>query len=523
MKRKNIGKVWQRICSLSLAIAIVIVGLSLNAVDVSAGSSDIIIDKSTFKEELDATVWNNPSADLIVKDEKIIFSKDSTSETRLITANPIKASEYHNEFLNAEYTLKVKTLPKGEKFIVALGLTTLESYYAEAGNLELVFENNGGLKAGLIAYDEDGAEKQLVTAKGIGASFGQDVNIKISVTTDMKVAIRINNTMFFDKKVPMDLEGRVGFLQTGKCEAEISDIFIVSHAYDTPENINISENFEKGSFNVNAMTSEMLNSCGFYPSAIAVQEYNGNQVLMFSNAGVGYFGTVYQYSNFELTFDVPYILYKNELREDGTIQKPANTGIVVGIADETADYKATGYSTSADAIVFNADSLYNLKGTQVPVSFADKNFSNKEKNEGYSIKLSVIDTVVTISMKALKDAKYQEIYSYKIGNATPTGYVHIWSMGQANFAIDNFTIVNKDKKGKTIDVDYQSGKMTGTEDYVYEPAEDVYLEVDTQSGFNWTMLIVYAAIAGAVVYGICLIVAKGKKTPKKKEVKADEV
>ena len=192
MKRKNIEKVWQMICALSLAITMVIAGLSLHMVDVSAGSSDIIIDKSTFKEELDATVWNNPSADLTVKDEKIIFSKDSTSETRLITANPIKASEYHNEFLNAEYTLKVKTLPKGEKFIVALGLTTLESYYAEAGNLELVFENNGGLKAGLIAYDEDGAEKQLVTAKGIGASFGQDVNIKISVTTDMKVAIRIN-------------------------------------------------------------------------------------------------------------------------------------------------------------------------------------------------------------------------------------------------------------------------------------------------------------------------------------------
>ena len=522
MKRKNIGKVWQRICSLSLAIAIVIVGLSLNAVDVSAGSSDIIIDKSTFKEELDATVWNNPSADLIVKDEKIIFSKDSTSETRLITANPIKASEYHNEFLNAEYTLKVKTLPKGEKFIVALGLTTLESYYAEAGNLELVFENNGGLKAGLIAYDEDGAEKILADAKSVGASLGQNINIKVSVTTDMKATIRVNGATIFDEKAPMDLEGRVGFLQTGNCEVEISDIQMVSHAYDTPENVNISEDFEQGTINVNALTSEMLSSCGFYPSAIAVQEYNGSQVLMFNNAGIGYFGTLYQYSNFELTFDVPYFLYKNELREEGTIQKPANTGIVVGIADEMADYKATGYTTAADAIVFQADSLYNLKGTQVPVSFSDKNFADKEKNEGYSVKISVIDTMVTISMKALEGTKYQEIYSYKIGNATPPGYVHIWSMGQANFAIDNFTIVNKDQEGKTIDVDYQSGKMTGKEDYVYELAEDVYLEADTQSGFNWAMLMVYAAIAGVVVYGICLIIAKGKKTPKKKEGKADE-
>lgn len=522
MKRKNMKKVWQTVCALSLAVTTVIAGACLHTVDVSAGSSDIVIDQSTFKEELDATVWNNPSADLTVKDGKILFSKDSTSDTRLITANPIKASEYHTEFLDAEYTLKVKTLPDDEKFIVAFALTTLESYCGEAGNLELVFENNGGLKAKLVAYDEDGSEKILADAKSVGASLGKNINIKVSVTTDMKVTIRVNHTTIFNEKVPMDLEGRVGFLQTGNCEAEISDIQMVSHAYDTPENVNISEDFEQGTINVNALTSEMLGDCGFFPSAIAVQEYNGSQVLMFSNAGAGYFGTLYQYSNFELTFDVPYILYTNELREEGTIQKPANTGIVVGIADEMADYKATGYQTAADAIVFQADSLYNLKGTQVPVSFSDKNFSDKEKNEGYSIKISVIDTVVTISMKALKDTKYQEIYSYKIGNATPSGYVHIWSMGQANFAIDNFTIVNKDKDGKTIDVDYQSGKMTGKEDYVYEPAEDVYLEADTQSGFNWAMLMVYAAIAGAVVYGICLIVAKSKKTPKKKEVKADE-
>jgi len=522
MKRKNMRKVWQTVSAWSLAIAIVIAGTNLNTVDVSAGSSDIIIDNTSFAEELDATVWNNPSSELAVKDGKILFPKDSTGETRLITANPIKASEYYEEFLSAEYTMKLKTLPKGEKFIVAFGLSTLESYYGEAGNLELTFENNGGLKVGLIAYDEDGAEKKLADAQSVGASLGQNLNIKVSVTADMKANIRVNHKTIYDKKAPMELEGRVGFLQTGNCEAEISDIRILSHAYETPENVNISEDFEQGTINVNALTSVMLNSCGFYPSAIAVQEYNGSHVLMFSNAGSGYFGTLYQYSNFEMTFDVPYILYKNELREDGTIQKPVNSGLVVAIADEMADYKATGYTTAADAIVFHADHLYNLKGTQVPVSFADKDFSDKDKNEGYSIKISVIDTMVTIQMKALKDTKYEEIYSYKIGNATPTGYVHIWSMGQANFAIDNFSIVNKDKEGNTIDVDYQSGKMTGTEDYVYEPAEDVYLESAEESGFHWGMLMVYAAVAGVIVYSICLLVAKGNKTPKKKEVKADE-
>ncbi len=519
MKKRNILK---KVSTLGLAIAITIAGSGIRTMNVFAGSSDIIIDNTSFAEELDATIWNNPSAELTVKDGKILFPEDSTGETRLITANPIKVSEYHEEFLKAEYSLKLKTLPKGEKFIVAFGLTTLESYYGEAGNLELVFENNGGLKVALIAYDEDGAEKKLVTAQSVGTSLGQNITIQVAVTADMKANVQVNNKTIYNKKAPMDLEGRVGFLQTGNCAAEISAVQIVSHSYEAPENVNVSEDFEKGTINVNTLTSQMLSSCGFYPAAIQVEKYHGSQVLMFSNAGAGYFGTTYQYSNFEVTFDVPYILYKNELREDGTIQKPASTGLVVAIADESEDYKEAGYTTAADAIVFGADSLYNLKGTQVPISFADKHFSNKEKNEGYSVKISVIDTIVTIEMKALKDIKYQEIYSYKIGNATPTGYVHIWSKGQANFAIDNFKIVNKDQKGNTIDVDYASGKMTGTEDYAYEPAEDVYLEPDEESGFNWGMLMVYAAIAGVIIFGTCLLVAKGKKTPKKKEGKADE-
>ena len=67
----------QNICRsismLGLAIVIAIAGLSLHTVEVLAGSSDIIIDNTSFAEELDATVWNNPSAELIVKDGKILL------------------------------------------------------------------------------------------------------------------------------------------------------------------------------------------------------------------------------------------------------------------------------------------------------------------------------------------------------------------------------------------------------------------------------------------------------------------
>lgn len=524
MKNKKIGKAWEVVRALSVALTIAIIGVNLGAIDVFAGSSDIIIDSTSFAEELDATKWNNPSGELTVEGGKIIFPADSTGDTRLITANPIKISEYHEEFLSANYTLKLKTLPSGEKFVVAFGLTTLESYYGEAGNLEVVFENNGGVKVSVLAYDENAEAKTLAKAQSCGVSLGQNIRIGVSVTTDMKLKITVNNKAIYSGRSPIDLEGRVGFLQTGNCAAEISALNIVSHSYDAPENVNITEDFESGSINVNTLTSKMMNSCNFYPSQIQVEEYKGSQVLMFRNAGSGYFGTTYQYSNFEATFDVPYIQYKNVLRENGTIQMPASSGLAFAIADEAADYNATGYETAADAIIFGVDSLYNLKGTQIPISFADKKFANQDKNEGYSVKISVIDTVVTISMKALDSAKYQEIYSYKIGNATPMGYVHIWSVGQANFAIDNFSIVNKDKEGKTIDAEYQTGFMTGTEDWEYEPAKDTYLEAEESGnkGFDWWMLMPCAAMVSVVILGLCLVIAKRKKTPRKKEVKSNE-
>ena len=199
MKKRNIRNILKKVGVLGLAVVVTIAGNGSLVLDVSAGSSDIVIDATSFQEELDATVWNNPSAELTVKDGKIIFPEDSTGETRLLTANPIKVSEYHDEFLSAEYTLKLKTLPKGEKFIVAFGLTTVESYYGEAGNLELTFENNSGLKASLIFCEEDGEEKQLVASQSVG-SLGQNINVQVSVTADMKASIRVNGKTLYDKK-----------------------------------------------------------------------------------------------------------------------------------------------------------------------------------------------------------------------------------------------------------------------------------------------------------------------------------
>ena len=58
---------------------------------------------------------------------------------------------------------------------------------------------------------------------------------------------------------------------------------------------------EKGEIDTSKLTAKMLWSAVSYPMGQVVQDYEGNQVLMHVNTGCAYIGTVYMYSNFEMT------------------------------------------------------------------------------------------------------------------------------------------------------------------------------------------------------------------------------
>lgn len=498
-----------------LALVLVITGGSLNTLRVSAGSSDIVVDNASFLEGLDTSKWNAPSGDIISENGKIEFPAESTGDTRLITKVPVAKSSQHDELFAANYSMVFQKLPQGEKFIAAFSLASIEAYYEESGNVELVFENNNGVKVSLVAYDQDGEAVTLVSPKNCGATLGSNVKVSVSATTKGQLHVKVNNTEIYNKECPVDLAGRIGFLQTGNCKVDILSLKIASHKYDTPENTNIVEDFESGSINVNALTSKMTSSCNYFPAGIQVEEYNGSNVLMFRNANMGYFGTKHQYSNFEATFDVPYMLHTSILRENGTIRTPNHSAFIFTIGDESDEYTTFGYDTAADALVFNSAKVYSMKGEKPSAVFSDKNFYDNKTTDAYSVKIRVVDTMLTVSMKALDATDYQEILSYKMGDTTPLGYIHIWSNGQANFAIDNFKITNLDKDGQVVEVEYKDGFVEGYEDWEYEPMEVVYL-AQADKGFNWTMLMVYAAIGSVLMVAVSIVIVKIKGMPKKR-------
>lgn len=518
MKNKKKTYFYKFIKCASLFLLIAIVGIAVNVKEVKAGFSDVVVDNTSFAEELDTSKWNVPGADVYVQDGKIVFPTDSTGNTRLIAKRAMKRSTQHAELFDVDCEICIKNIPEGEKFIFALGLDGSEACYGEAGNMEIFFENAGGLKAGIRFYDENGNENILVESQSTGAAFDKAFRIKINVTADMKLDVKVNGKPLYNGETQVEMEGRVGFLQTASCHAEISSVNIVSHTYDTPENINITEDFESGSINTNALTSLMLNSCLYYPAGVAVEDYEGSQVLRFRNANLAYFGTRYQYSNFEMTFDIPYMLHSNITREDGSLQTPSHLKFMVAFGDESQDYDSYGYVTAAEGIGFGSNDISSLKENFETVYFDGTDFYDKDSNEGYSVRITVIDTIVTVWIKPLSAADYTEMVSYKIGNATPLGYIHIWSTGQANFAIDNFCLTNKDEGAKLTEVTYQAKVLEDIADWNYEPVDAPYYEVAEEKNITSLispMLLVYVSLAGAAFILFSIFIAKLRRTPKK--------
>lgn len=521
MKKRRLSKI---ACTLA-ALVLSVTSLQIGMPEVKAGSSDIVVDNSTFEKELSAAKWNAPNGDVTVEGAKIIFPESSTGETRLIAREPAKVSEYYEELFNADFTLKINTLPAGEKFVVAFAVNNAESYYEEAGNVEIVFTNDGGIKTAVRAFNDSGEETILANAQNCGVGLRRAFSISVNASKDMKLKVTVNGKTLYNEACPNDLEGRMGFFQSGSCAAEIHNVKIVSHEYSRPENTNIVEDFESGSMNKNALTSTMTRDMGYFPSGIFVEEYNGSNVLMFRNVNQGFFGTKHQYSNFEVSFDIPYALRKDYIDEDGNIQSPSHGNFVLGIGDESNVYSNYGYQQSGEGIVCGLDIISSLKTAGQKAELAGKGYYDPEKNEGYSVKVTVVDTLITVYVKALTGKTYDKVMEYKIGNATPLGYVHIWSSGKCNFAIDNFKITNLDKDGQVLDLPYEASTIKPEADWEYKPMEVVYLHEafpdDAEATFNWAMILVYAAIAGAVIIVACIVIATVKKHPKTKKKEVD--
>lgn len=508
MKRRGLRKIGSL-----LLVCMLVVG-STNVLSVKAGSSSIVVDNTSFEKELDVSLWNNPDGDIEVQDGTLVFPNESTDSTSLITRTNARISEYHEELVKADVTMQFMQLPKDEAFVLAFGLASVEAMIEEAGNVEIHFENDGGLKASVTAYDDNG-EAVVVAEPTACGSVSSKVKVSAAISTDGKLTLSVNGKQICSASLPCSGEGRVGFLQTGSCGVKVSDVRIVCYEYDRPENCDVYEDFEQEALNTNTLTAKMVYASSNYaPSRMLIEEIDGNHVLRFQNSGPSYVGSMYQYSNFELTFDVVYLQRATETDEEGGIIVPKSDNFAVSFGDEAADYKSYGYLTSADMLIFESASSVRSMNTENSVRIAEKGYAFYDAacDKDFSIRVSVIDSVVSVGIKWVEEENFTEVMSYQLSEKTPLGYIHIWTTAlTANFAIDNLSIVNKDQDAKTVEVDYKSALITAPADYEYQPMKYVKSDKETEENeFNLYLVIPAVAAACVVTLGIAFAVKKKK-------------
>ncbi len=513
----------KQIRSLAALLSVVCLAFSVFPFTAWAGSSKTTIDDSSFAEKINNTVWNNPSGDVTSQDGKLIFPAESTADTRLISKTAVSKSDVTDEMLHAAFQLDALQIPEGETFLFACGLRSIESLPGEKGNIELYFAKDGGIQAGVNVYETSEAPTVLAEPKAVS---GNSISVEMTLTASQKLTVKVNSTTLYDGQIAVTGEGRVGFLQSGGCYAEVSAVKIEIFSYNTPENANVSESFDNGTMDTSLLSCAMIKDFGYYPCRISVDEYEGNNVMLFKNSGLGYIGTKYQYSNFELTFDVPYIQRTEVYSEDFQLLTPKSSWFGISFGDEYMDATWYDYDYKSPYMIYFDEwsQIIDFKNNfKILASLAetDHAFFAEGEDRGFSVRFAVIDAHVQIGIKWLDEEAFTTVCEYDIANGqTPTGYIHIWGSEPNNFAIDNIVITNMDKNPQLIETEYRAGTVTVPEDHSYEKAEMVFKNAGSATenpdkGFNWYLLIPCAGGVSVLCVLISLAVAKKRK---KKEV-----
>lgn len=475
--------------------------------------------------------WHSTDVNIVYQNQKLVIpATSSTVDTKFVSKTPA-APTSAEEMISVDATLRITALPQNEQFIMAFGLGNIEAYSGESGNIEIVFTNNNGLAISIYAYGEE--VSTLLNRKTCGILLNSQFSFNATITSKGVLIVDVNNKNICRSELPVSGKGRFGILQTGSCGAEFTKLTASCHYYDTPENVNISEDFEDGEFNANVLCSSVGDGNGYWPSGCSIEDYQGNKVLMFRNTGLGYFGTLYQYSNFELCFDIPYFLQDDIYDEEHNLIAKRSNSVSVGFGEESARPQGEAYITDTDLILLFKDSSMSWMKKAYSVDYSEIGYDNicgnPEKNEGYSVKITVVDGVMVLKVKPLSGGDYKTVTTQEYEDFR-SGYIYIWCTADGNFAIDNFTLTNLDENPNLIEVEHKSSVMKA-EDYVPTEEElqlEAYKEntkkapVDKVGEDEFELNLISGIVVCVVVIVIGVVVVCILKRKNKKEGAAND-
>jgi len=507
-------KTYKKLLSLLLCVLIVC-SASITAF---AGSAIDKVDKESFKESLSGNYWHNANEDVIAENGKIVFGKDTSEYTKLISTVVAEKSNYYENVMAGKTVITFKSLPSGTTFIMAFALASVESTSGEAGNVEIEFTNKGGVAAAVKAYNDSGEAKTLASARRVGG-FNEELTLEFACAADGKFTLTVNgNVVCSAAQSGSDFLGRFGFMQTGTTNLEISDVDVTIYNYDSPENTNITENFDDGEFNANELTMFMDNAAA-YPAGTRIEEYGGQQALRWQNCNAVCLSTLHSYSNVMIEYDV--LWQENTLKVDGetiiTSPTPAHS---VRFGCEATNRS----STAAISIgIGGSNRVTGPNGAVWTTSHGVINYSDEENSgKGYSVKITLINNVVTVYLKWKADKEWIEIgKSGKEDGVTPNGFVQILSGAKTNIVLDNLKITNLDAKPNLIEVEFKTNRFYDTlKDEEYIPLKKVYMETKEKKTeekvFNFYLITAAAGAVAVLGVGLVLLIMLLKRKKAKK-------
>ena len=466
--------------------------------------------------QLNSTDWFDAEDSTYAEDGKLVLPADEYADTRVISKIIAQEDTAYEKMFTVSAKMKITELSENDRFIFAMGLDSIEGMSGEPGNVEVEITNSGTLRLGVTVYDENGEAKVAAAPKNMGVKVGREFTLTVTATSDHGLTVAVNKKNVVRLSKVDGLTGRIGFMQMGACGAQIAACNANFTQYDRPENPDISEDFEKEIFNKNWFTTNFITSVR-YPAYVAVEELEGNNVLMYHNAKLTYFGTKYAYSNFELTFDVPYYLRNQVKDENGNMVAAPTMEFVVSLGDDAVDFNGFGYATSTEAIRFTKDAVHGMNHTpeKFRAQYSNRGYFDPASNEGFSVLIRMVDGHLEVGTKALNKKKF-DIIARADYEDFRAGYIKIWSVNDANFAIDNFKLTNLDNNPNVVDTGFAGATITQA-DFDYKPAEPVFRPVErTESGTEWTPVIItagvcVAAVAASAVVALCLKKKKQKE------------
>lgn len=515
-------RVWKILCSL---LCVLLVG-SLGTMRAQAGKREKNSPAWSDAGGLNGSEWNSTDTNIMIQDGKLVIPADtSTKYTKVISRLVAAKEEGTGEFVTLHSNGKLTELPEGGQFSFAFGLGSIEADSGDKGSVELIFTNENGILLSVVAYGEGGAVT-ILDKTACGVSQNTQFKLDAGINVNGILRVDIDGRSILSKEIPVSGSGRVGVLQTGACGAEFTELTAEYNYYDRPENVNIKEDFETGEWNANLLVARSWGGDGVWNAGQRIEDYNGSKVLMFWNTSNSYFGTKLMYSNFEMTFDVPFFQLKEVQDEEGFLKTKGSQTICFGFGEEKESPRGHyDYITDTDFFLLSptyAESHMKKLWTSKVTDKVNLLPADGGDVASFSVRLTVVDGKATLQVKPLSGTNWTTLAENDYSDSFRSGYIKIWTTSNGVFAIDNFTVTNLDESPNLVEAGYESSVMT-VKDYERTEEESKLVFREEEKGAeaeqkpetrNQEMLIIGVCAAGAVLLvaaGIIVCIVRNRK------------